>query len=753
MRFSHLLAASLLFIFAAVSQPVAQVSSRTGKPSPQESVGGWSSLPTDAQRAIRAALEAEDPGWIQQAELTASDGAAGSGFGISVAVDGSTAVVGARTNGPNSSLGAAYVFVESGGTWSQQAELTASDGAAEDQFGSSVAVSGNTIVVGATQHPFSLAGNGLGAAYVFVESGGTWSQQAELKASDGAAGDNFGHSVAVSGSTAVVGAPGHMIGSNQDQGAAYVFAPSGGTWSQQAELTSSDGVASDEFGNSVAVSGSTAVVGAPGHMIGSNGYQGAAYVFMQSGTTWGQQAELISSDGAANDGFGSSVAVSGSTAVVGAPDHMIGLNVNQGAAYVFVQSGTAWNQQAELTAADGAAGDYLGNSVAVSDSTALAGTWLHTVGSNVGQGAAYVFVPSGGSWSQQAELTAADGARYDGFGVSVAVSGSTVLAGTPNHEVGSNPAQGAAYVFGTGPSFTLSANPSSLSVMQAGQGASTITITPVNGFSGSVSLSASGLPIGVTAGFNPNPATSTSMLTMTASGTATTGTATVTVTGTSASLTQTTTLTLTVTPAIAVALSPASLSFGNAVIDTTSAAKTVTVTNSGNAALDISSITISGDFAISAKTCGATLVAGQKCQVKVTFTPTEPGRLTGTLAFTDNAPDSPQQVSLTGTGVLAVTLIPAKAIYGTQKVGTTSAAKTFTLSNNQPVVLASIAISTTGDFAMSATTCGTSLGAKAKCTISVTFTPTATRTRTGQLIVNDSAGNSPQTSNLTGTGK
>jgi nucleoside-specific outer membrane channel protein Tsx len=749
MRFSPLLAILLVLTSVAVAQPVGHVPPSKGKPA-----AGWSSLPPDARRAIRAALEENAPGWTQQAELTASDGAAGSNFGISVAVDGSTAVVGARTNGPNSSQGAAYVFVESGGTWSQQAELTASDGATDDQFGQSVAVSGSTIVVGAPQHPFSLAGNGPGKAYVFVENGGTWSQQAELTASDGAAGDNFGHSVAVSGSTAVVGAAGHTVGSNQGQGASYVFTPSGGTWSQQAELTSSDGAANDEFGNSVAVSGNTAVVGAPGHMIGSNGYQGAAYVFVQSGTTWSQQAELTSSDGAANDGFGDSVAVSGSTAVVGAPDHGIGLNVDQGAAYVFAQSGTAWNQQAELTAADGAAGDYLGNSVAVSDSTALAGTWLHTVGSNVEQGAAYVFVPSGGSWSQQAELTAADGARHDGFGVSVAVSGSTALAGALNHEVGSNPAQGAAYVFSSSPpGFTLSANPSNLSVMQGGQGMSTITIAPANGFDGSVSFSASGLPSGVTAAFSPDPATSASTLTLTASGTATAGTVTVTVTGTSGSLTQITSLTLTVIPTTTVALLPTSLNFGKEAINNTSGAKTVTVRNTGNATLALSSITASADFAVSSTTCKATLAVGKTCGVKVTFTPTQLGAVTGTLSFTDNTLNSPQTVALSGEGVEPATLTPTSATYGKQVVGRTSAAKTFTLTNNQTVELTSIGISTTGDFAVSAATCGTSLAAKAKCTISVTFTPTQTGTRTGQLIVNDNAGNSPQTSNLMGTGE
>jgi hypothetical protein len=144
---------------------------------------------------------------------------------------------------------------------------------------------------------------------------------------------------------------------------------------------------------------------------------------------------------------------------------------------------------------------------------------------------------------------------------------------------------------------------------------------------------------------------------------------------------------------------------------------------------------------------------GAKCKVSVTFTPTVLGKLTGTLTFTDNAPTSPQTVALSGTGVLPATLTPASATYPARLVGTTSPPKTFTLTNKQTVALTGIAISTTGDFAVSATTCTASLAAKGKCTISVTFTPTAIGTRTGQLSVSDSANNSPQTSNLKGTGK
>ena len=377
-----------------------------------------------------------DPTWIQQQELNSSDGAVKDQFGFSVSVDGDTAVIGAPRK--NSAQGAAYVFVFNGTTWSQQAELTAKGGAAGDNFGNSVSVSGDTALIGAPYHQVG-TNAGQGEAYVFARTGTTWTLQATPIASDGAASDEFGWSVAVSGGAMVIGAPGHKA----FQGAAYVFVPNFTKWIQQAGLTASDGAAGDEFGYSVAVSGGTAVVGARLHQVGSNTQQGAAYVFVQSGTTWPQQAELTASDGAATDDFGVSVAVSGGTAVVGAT----GPNDFTGEAYVFVQSSTTWTQQAMLTAPDGAPFNVFGLSVAVSEGTAVIGAPQHKVGTNPTQGAAYVFVQSGTTWTLQPELTASDGAAEDNFGYSVSVSGSMTVVGAPFHEVGTNPEQGAAYVF------------------------------------------------------------------------------------------------------------------------------------------------------------------------------------------------------------------------------------------------------------------------------------------------------------------
>jgi subtilase family serine protease len=303
-------------------------------------------------------------------------------------------------------------------------------------------------------------------------------------------------------------------------------------------------------------------------------------------------------------------------------------------------------------------------------------------------------------------------------------------------------------------SFSLTANPNSLSVAQGSNGTSTITVVPYDGFSGSVTLSASGMPTGVTAGFSTNPTTSTSTLTLTVGSSTTPGTYTITVGGTSGTLSSQTFITLKVTrvEAPAVTLTPASIAFPKEVVGETSAAKTITMRNTGTAILDITGIIPSGDFAISANTCGATLGINATCKISVTFTPVQAGALTGAITISDNAPNSPQSVPLSGTGTAQATLTPASANFPKTTVGDTSAAKTFTLKNLQSVALTGISASTTGNFGVSATTCGSSLAAKSSCTISVTFSPTEVGTQTGTLQVNDSAV-SPQVSNLTGTGK
>ena len=375
-----------------------------------------------------------DPTWTQQQQLTASDGVAQGGFGSSISVSGDTALIGAPYR--NSFEGAVYVFVRTGGVWSQQQKLTASDGAANDEFGWSVSVSGDTAVIGAYRK------YGLhGAVYVFLRSAGIWSQQQQLATADGAVGDGeeFGYSVSISGDTVVAGAIGKTIGSTINLGAAYVFVRSSGVWGQQQELTASDAAKEDAFGYSVSVSGDMAVIGAAYKTIGSNAEQGAAYVFARSAGVWSQQQELTAADGSANDFLGDGVSASGDTALIGA----YGWNGYQGAAYVFVLNGGAWSQQQELTASDGVANDNFGYSVSVSGDTAVIGALDKAIASHGAQGAGYVFARGAGAWSQQQELTASDGATSWYFGSSVSVSGDTAVIGA----YGALSFQGAGYAF------------------------------------------------------------------------------------------------------------------------------------------------------------------------------------------------------------------------------------------------------------------------------------------------------------------
>ena len=361
---------------------------------------------------------------------------------------------------------------------------------------------------------------------------------------------------------------------------------------------------------------------------------------------------------------------------------------------------------------------------------------LYTIGSGSGYDTAFHDITSGGN---------SDGSTV-GYDLSTGW-------GSPN-----GPGLISALV-GLGPGFSLFAAPSDVTITEGGTAASTITITPSGGLNSAVFLATLKVPSGVTPTFKPNPATTNSTLTLVAGATAATGTATVTIQGVSGSLTSTTTLSLTVNAPPTVTVSPTSVAFAKTVVDETSAKKPVTLTNIGTTTLTISSIAISGDDSgdfgqtTSSKPCGSTLAAGKSCIVEVTFTPTQVGARSSQLTITDNSLSSPQTVALSGTGEPQATLTPASLTFPAEKVGTSSPAKVLTLANKQSVALTSIAISTTGDFSVSTTTCATSLAAKATCKISVVFKPTQTGTRTAELKVTDSAFGSPQTSSLTGTGK
>jgi hypothetical protein len=375
-------------------------------------------------------------------KLTPSDGEADDEFGYSVAIAGDYALVGAHYDiDDGKASGSAYIFTWNGISWNEQTKLTASDAAAYDGFGESVAIAGEYALVGAIGNDDN--GTDSGSAYIFKRDGSLWNEQAKLTASDAAAGDRFGLSVAIAGDYALVGAIGNDD-NGTDSGSAYIFKRDGSSWNEQAKLTASDAAAYDLFGLSVAIDGDYALVGAP--YDNDNGTDsGSAYIFKRDGSLWNEQAKLTASDAAAGDRFGQSVAIAGEYALISAyADDDRGNN--SGSAYIFKRNGSSWNEQAKLTASDAAAYDWFGTSVAIAGEYALVGApYNHNDGKATGS--AYIFKRDGSSWTQQAKLTASDGAAYDRFGESVAIAGEYVLVGAPTDSLFSDPDPGSAYIY------------------------------------------------------------------------------------------------------------------------------------------------------------------------------------------------------------------------------------------------------------------------------------------------------------------
>ena len=442
-----------------------------------------------------------DPSFEQQSYLKASNAENNDLFGQSVAIAGNTLVIGAPGEASNtntidgnqsdnsaSNAGVAYVFIRDKGVWRQQAYLKASNSESNDQFGLSVAISGNTVVVGAFGEGSKAATiNGdqddnssplAGAAYVFTRTAGVWTQQAYLKASNAEAGDLFGLSVAVAGNTLVVGAIGEAsnataINGNQNDnsaesaGAAYVFTRTTDIWTQQAYLKASNAENADVFGLSVAIDSNTIIIGAfneSSNAIAVNGNQnnnsasnaGAAYIFTRRAGDWRQQAYLKASNAESGDLFGLSVAIADNTVVVGAiheSSNATTVNGNQndnsvdqsGAAYVFTLSAGTWTQQAYLKASNAEGSDQFGQSVAIDGDTVIVGALgessnATTVNGNQNDnsasfsGAAYVFIRTADVWIQQDYLKAPNTDRRDQFGISVAIAGNTIIVGARNED-------------------------------------------------------------------------------------------------------------------------------------------------------------------------------------------------------------------------------------------------------------------------------------------------------------------------------
>jgi hypothetical protein len=360
-----------------------------------------------------------------EAKLTANDGTTDSFFGGSIAISGDTAIVGALVNNANEAI--CYVFVRSGSTWTQQAKLIPSDGTGVTfHSGLIAAISGDTVVIGGPVATINSNSN-QGAAYVFVRNGTTWTEQQRLTASDGAAQDQFGGYLSIDGDTIVVGAARDDVGSNTDQGSAYIYVRQGGVWSEQAKLVANDGAANGLLGNRVSINANT-VTALTGKFSGSS--EPSIYVFARSGTTWVQQARLSICEPASIFGcwFGGG-AVSGNTLIASNTFANNGSNTEQGVAYVFVRSGTTWALQQKLIASDGQTGDNFGQAAIEGDALLIGA-----------RNSAYVLTRSGNVWTEQQKLQI-------NRANSIALSGNTILVGTPFETINGNLNQGAVQVF------------------------------------------------------------------------------------------------------------------------------------------------------------------------------------------------------------------------------------------------------------------------------------------------------------------
>lgn len=396
----------------------------------------------------------------QLERLIASDGDGGDQLGFSVALTDDYAILGAPFNsdaGANS--GSAYIYRRVGTTWQERTKLVAPDAGMNDFFGATVAIHGDYAAVSAVLD--DEADTNAGAVYVFHRNGNSWVFEDKFTASDGALDDELGTSLAIHGDYIIAGARNDDAG--ESSGCAYIFVRNGTTWTQQQKLTANDAAISDEFGVAVAISGEYVAIGAPLDNT-TAADTGSVYIFRRTNTTWTQQTRMTATDGAAGNELGRAVAFSGDYVIAGArlADLGPGFN-NAGAAYVFKRTNTTWAQQAKLTASDMNGEDLFGVSVGISGDYAVVGAFQDDDGGNA-SGSAYVFRRNGTTWVEDAKLTAFDDDPSDHFGFSAAMSGGFALIGTPDvDDFGSS--SGTAYVFGAALDCNGNGDPDSCDIM------------------------------------------------------------------------------------------------------------------------------------------------------------------------------------------------------------------------------------------------------------------------------------------------
>ncbi len=374
-------------------------------------------------------------------QCVATDGAGGDSFGYDVSINGDVAIIGARDDDEDGAQsGSAYIHRFDGTNWVEEAKLTACDGAASDNFGTSVAISGDVAVVGAPNDDH--AAFFAGSVYIFRFNGVVWIEEAKLTASDAGPIHQFGWSVATTGGVALIGAYGDDHAGSLS-GSAYVFRFSEGLWIEEAKLVASDAAQQDEFGISVSLSGNVAIVGASTDPFGPASF-GSAYIFRFDGNAWPQKAKLTASDEAAGDEYGGAVAIDSDVAIVGAR-HNADAGISTGSAYVYRFDGANWPEEEKLLPADAAAGDKFGTSVAVSGNVAVVSATAAD-DSAADSGAAYVLEFDGSTWVEKGKLLGSNIGAFQNFGLSVSTDGNRAIIGAIGAD-GIVSGSGSAYVF------------------------------------------------------------------------------------------------------------------------------------------------------------------------------------------------------------------------------------------------------------------------------------------------------------------
>ncbi len=703
--------------------------------------------------------------FADEIKLIADDSANGDDFGESVSISGNTAIVGARSNDSN---GSAYIFVRDpvNNMWTQQQKLRAADGAFQDNFGVSVSISGDTAIIGAGMDDD--AGTSTGSAYVFVRnpSTGVWALQQKLLASDGAAYDYFGRSVAISGDRVIVGSP-WPTGITSSTGYAYIFVrdPATGAWTEQEKLAPSDGVVNDYFGSMVAIDGGTALVGAG--VLGATTY---TYEYNSVTGNWDESNLILANTSVY---VGNYVSIRGDIAITGAP-----YITSYGSAYIFERNPTTgeWTERQRLLQPSAVAHYNFGSAVSIGTDIAIVGAYRNGEPA-LYAGAAYAFVrdPSTGVWTPQ-ELLASDGGAFYQFGYSVSIDGDTIIVGA-NGANGVEASTGAAYIY----TYTATVLPASDitvtdsvvpatdlvvafgDVTELASADQTVTITN----DGNADLTLGNIPDAdaLAAPFTIETDTCSSqvltpaancMLTVRFSPTST-GTfsdsfdipsddpdenpVTIYISGIGIGLTVPD---ISVTDSIA-PVDDLATDFGN-VTEATTSDQTITISNLGNADLVMGDLamldTLASPFSIFADNCSSqTVVAAASCTVTVRFAPVTAGAFSDSFDIPSNDSDEASVTfNLGGTG----TSIPVADITVTDQIapandlqipftdltvaGSSDQTVTITNDGNADLVIGNVAqanVLATPFSVINDNCSGQTLAAAASCTLVVRFAPTA----------------------------